>query len=138
MQKSPGQEEAEPDEGKTARDTDSLGSLSNKCKLSPALPSLLLDHVQDSESGSSQLRRILLRNKECRAAAQWSRPEAGACSDEGGIWAGQQEGIGHKHPNTKFYSSIVLREWSMTNKYLKVTYYSTNHFQFATEQKKKM
>lgn len=76
MQKSPEQEEAEPDEGKPARDTDSLGSLSNKSKLSPALPSLLLDYVQDSESSSPQLRRILLTNKESRAAAQWSGPEA--------------------------------------------------------------
>lgn len=48
-----------------------------------------------------------------------------------------EEGMATSTPNTKFYSSIVLRERSMTNKHLKVTYYSTNHFQFATEQKKK-
>lgn len=145
MQKSPGLEEAEPDEGKPVRDSDSLGSLSNKHKLSPALPSLLLDHVQDSESSSPQLRRILLINKESRATAQWSGPEAVACSDECGTLAGQQRrgspfqvsGTAISTPNTKFYSSTVLSERSMTNKHFKVTYYSTNHFQFATEQKKK-
>lgn len=77
MQKSPGQEEAEPDEGKPVRDSDSLGSLSNKHKLSPALPSLLLDHVQDSESSSPQLRRILLIKKRiqsnCTMERAWGR-----------------------------------------------------------------
>lgn len=111
MQKSPGQEEAEPDEGKPVRDSDSLGSLSNKHKLSPALPSLLLVHVQDSESSSPQLRRILLINKESRATAQWSGPEVVACSDECGILAGQHISSirnGHKHPKhqvLQFHSS---------------------------------
>lgn len=88
MQKSPGQKEAEPGEGKPTRDTDSLRSFWREGKLPPALPSLLLDHVQDSESSSPQLRRILFINKEFRAVAEWNRPEAVACSNECGTLEG--------------------------------------------------